>query len=81
MSYLGPFVQRSSPLAQFRVIQERVYRRRIWIFYGLTFGHVAVSFTKLLLILPLAAAFAYMSLVGPMYLSQRAQDARWGDVF
>jgi fermentation-respiration switch protein FrsA (DUF1100 family) len=50
-----------------------------------------VSVTKLVLILPLMAAFAYVSLVGLMYLSQRAllypgagptlapEHARWGE--
>ena len=72
MSYLGPSIQRSSPPARFGFFQERVYRKRIWRFYGLTFGHLVVSVTKLLLILPLMAAFAYVSLVGLMYVSQRA---------
>lgn len=56
-----------------------------------TGGHDAVSATKLLLIVPLTAAFAYISLVGLMYLSQRTllypgastarppEHASWGE--
>jgi uncharacterized protein len=54
-------------------------------------GHTVVSTTKLLLIVPLMAAFAYVSLVGLVYLSQRAllypgtsatlppEHASWGE--
>jgi uncharacterized protein len=56
-----------------------------------TRGHAAVSATRLLLILPLMAAFVYLALVGLVYFSQRAllfpgasatrtpERARWGE--
>ncbi|MHC2298044.1 fermentation-respiration switch protein FrsA (DUF1100 family) [Rhizobium mongolense] len=56
-----------------------------------TRGHAAVSATRLLVILPLMAAFVYLALVGLVYFSQRAllfpgasatpspERARWGE--